>query len=64
MLYWNRNKLKEVKVKKRYITYIDPINFVKKYSFVSFAMVDMNCQLKVVLVVGNGVTWGNNPAQA
>ena len=46
--YWNRNKLKNAKVrldftKKRYKIFTDTIDFMKAYKNVDYVMVDINC---------------------
>ena len=48
LFYWNRNKLKNVKVrldltKKRYKIFTDATDFVKAYKNVDYVMVDINC---------------------
>ena len=58
--YYARNSLKNVKVKldltkERYGIYKEALDLVENHSKVSYAMVDINCRLKVVLKNGKGI---------
>ena len=64
LFYWNRNKLKNAKVrldltKKRYKIFTDAIDFVKAYKNVDYVMVNINWRLKVVFKNGRSSFFHN-----
>ena len=64
LFYWNRNNLKNAKVrldltKKRYKIFTDAIDFVKAYKNVDYVMVDINCRLKVFFKNGRSSFFDN-----
>ena len=64
LLYRNRNKLKNAKVrldltKKWYKIFTDAIDFVKAYKNFDYVMVDINCRLKVFFKNGDSSFFDN-----